>query len=474
MSKSLEKPEKTQFKVLEKPEIRGKILLEKPKEGVFIMFYRKIETELYEYYNDTTAKIIVINGARQIGKSYIIRKTASSFFKNYIEINLKSDFEGEQIFKSIKKTKDFYLQLSALYGEKLNNNTDTIIFLDEIQVYPHLLTMLKDLKHENKYRYIASGSLLGITLKHTFIPMGSINEIKMYPMDFEEFLYANKVGKDVIEYLKECFESLTTVTESIHKTILEKFKEYLICGGLPDSVKEMVIKNNVLKVRENQSLTYNYYKDDASQYDQEHLLKIRRIYELMPSYMENKVKRIKFKQIENIDDSNLLKYKDEFDYLVNSGCALGVKAISDPRFPLIESNSKNLIKLYFNDVGILTNILYKNNISAILNNDKAINLGSVYETAVANELIAHGHELFYFDSKKVGEVDFLINDYNNLSILPIEIKSGKNNYEYRAIPKLVDKNGNYKLNKGYIFTNNNTCKSENDLYTFPIYLVMFI
>ena len=438
------------------------------------MFHRKIENKLFEYYSDPNAKIIVIDGARQIGKSFIVRETASKHFSNYIEINLKSDFEGDQIFSNVKKTKDFYLQVSALYGDKLNTIEDTIIFLDEIQVYPHLLTMLKDLKLENRYRFIASGSLLGVTLQHTFIPMGSIEEVKMYPMDFEEFLYANKVGKDVIDYLKNCYLNLEQVSEGIHKTILEKFREYLITGGLPDSVTEFVINKNVFKTRENQSLTYTYYKDDASKYDKEHALKIRRIYDLMPSYMENKVKRIQFKQIENISDSNLLKYQDEFDYLLNSGCALGVKAISNPKFPLIESSSKNLIKLYFNDVGILSNILFRNNISAILNQDKGLNLGSVYETVSAMELIAHGHELYYFDSKKVGEVDFLINDYDNLSILPIEIKSGKDKYEFRAIPKLVNKEGNYKLKKGYIFTNQNICKMENDLYTFPIYMIMFI
>ena len=438
------------------------------------MFYRKIEERLYEYYNNENNKILVINGARQIGKSFIIRETAKKSFLNYIEINLKSDYEGDQLFKSIRKTKDFYLQLSALYGDRLNNSTDTIVFLDEIQVYPHLLTMLKDLKLESKYRYIASGSLLGITLKHTFIPMGSIDEVKMYPMDFEEFLYANNVNKDIILYLKECFINKEPVAEGIHKVMLERFKEYLISGGLPDSVREMVISKNIIKVRENQTLTNRYYKDDASQYDLEHALKISRIYDIRPSYMENKVKRIKFKQIEGIDDSNLLKYQDEFDYLLNSGCSLGVRAIADPRFPLIESSSKNLIKLYYNDVGILTNILYKNNINAILNNDKGVNLGSVYETVAAMELIAHGHELYYFDSKKVGEVDFLINDYDNLSILPIEIKSGKDSYEYRALPKLIDKNGRYKLNKGYIFTNLNLCKSENDIVTYPIYLIMFV
>lgn len=437
------------------------------------MFYRKIEKVLTQYYDDIDAKIIVINGARQIGKSFIIRETAKKHFKNYIEIDLKSDFYSDQLFANVKKAKDFYLQLSASYGEKLNNNYDTIVFLDEIQIYPHLLTLLKDLKKDNKYRYIASGSLLGITLKHTFIPMGSINEIKMYPMDFEEFLYANNVGKDVVDYLKDCFTNKKNVSENIHKTMLQKFKEYLITGGLPDSIKEFVLNTNIFKVRENQTLTYNFYKDDASQYDNEHSLKIKRIYDMMPSYMENKVKRIKFKQIENKEDANLKKYEDEFDYLINSGCALGVKAISNPTFPLIESSSKNLIKLYFNDIGILTNILYKNNINAVLN-DTGLNLGSVYETFAAMELIAHGHELYYFDSKKVGEVDFLLNDYDNLSVLPIEIKSSKTSYEFRAIPKLVDKNNNYKLNKGYIFSNQNIIKCENDLYTFPIYLIMFV
>ena len=120
-----------------------------------------------------------------------------------------------------------YLQLSALYGDKLHDVSDTIIFFDEIQVYPHLLTMLKDLKLQNRYRYTASGSLLGLTLKHTFIPMGSIDEIRMYPMDFEEFLYASNVGKDVIEYIKECFKNVEEVSDGIHKIILDKSKEYL-------------------------------------------------------------------------------------------------------------------------------------------------------------------------------------------------------------------------------------------------------
>ena len=436
------------------------------------MFYRKIEERINRYYADKNAKILVIDGARQIGKSFIIRETGKKFFKHFVEINLKDDSEGDKLFESVRTTEDFYLQVSALYGNNLGDVSDTMIFLDEIQVYPHLLTMLKPLKADARYRYICSGSLLGITLQHTFIPMGSIDEVKMFPMDFEEFLLANNVGKDVISYLRKCFADQTPPSEGIHKTILGLFKRYLLSGGLPDSVKAFVEAKNVYTMRENQALTYKYYSDDAAKYDKEHSLKIRRIYDYLPSCMENKVKRIQFKKIEDAPKASMGRYQDEFDYLLSSGCVLGAKAISNPVFPLCESASKNLIKLYYNDVGLLTNLLYKNNIDAVLNKDSGVNLGSVYETACAMELSAHGHDLYYFDSKKVGGVDFLINDYENTSILPIEIKSGNDQNNFRAIPKLVKEP--YNLQKGYIFGNENGISSKSNLVTFPIYMIMFL
>ena len=221
-------------------------------------------------------------------------------------------------------------------------------------------------------------------------------------------------------------------------------------------------------------LTYTYYRDDCVKYDEDHKLKISTIYDMLISNMANKVKRIQFKKIENKDDSNLGKYEEEFDYLVASGVVNSTRAVSNPVFPLNESSSKNLIKLYYNDVGLLTNLLYKNNISAVLNNDSGVNLGSVYETACAMELIAHGHDLFYFDSKKVGEVDFIINDYDSLSVLPIEIKSGKNQDNFRALPKLVAEDGNYKMKHGYVFGNKNCFEQKNNIIILPIYLIMFI
>ena len=436
------------------------------------MFYRKIEEKINDYYLDKDDKILVIDGARQIGKSFIIRETGKRFFKHFIEINLKDDWEGNRFFENIRTIEDFYLQVSALYGNDLGNVSNTMIFLDEIQSYPHLLTMLKPLKADARYRYICSGSLLGITLQHTFIPMGSIDEVKMFPMDFEEFLLASNVGKDVISYLRNCFVERIPPAEGIHKTILGLFKRYLLSGGLPDSVKAFVEAKNVYEMRENQTLTYRYYSDDAAKYDKEHSLKIRRIYDYLPSYMENKVKRIQFNKIEGASKASMGRYQDEFDYLISSGCVLDAKAVSNPVFPLCQSTSKNLIKLYYNDVGLLTNILYKNNIDALLNKDRGVNLGSVYETVCAMELSAHGHELYYFDSKKVGEVNFLLNDYENTSILPIEIKSGNDQNNFRAIPKLVKEP--YNLRQGYIFGNENIIEEKSNLITFPIYMIMFV
>ncbi len=224
----------------------------------------------------------------------------------------------------------------------------------------------------------------------------------MYPMDFEEFLWANNVNKDVIDYLRSCFINKEKVEEAIHNTILSLFKDYLICGGLPDAVTQYVINKNVIKTRNIHSQIFAYYRDDCAKYDLEHKLKISKVYDLLISNMSNKVKRIQFKSIENKNAANLEKYEDEFDYLVAAGVVNSAKVASNPKFPLNKSLCKNLVKLYYNDVGLLTNLLYKNNISAILDNDKGINLGSVYETVCAMELVAHGHDLFYFDSKKVG------------------------------------------------------------------------
>ncbi len=294
----------------------------------------------------------------------------------------------------------------------------------------------------------------------------------MFPLDFEEFLLANNFNDYAINSLKNKFDRLESLEETTHAKVLDLFKKYLLIGGLPDAVNCFIDKMNIVEVRKIQSDIYDYYGDDASKYDKEHKLKIKRIYDLIPSSLENKKKRIVLQNIENIKGKRFSSYQDEFDYLINSGIALEVKALSTLVFPLIESSSKNLLKLYLNDVGLLTNILYKNNIKAVLDDERSINLGTVYESVVASELKAHGYKLFYYDNKANGEVDFLIDDYNNLSVVPLEIKSGKDYTIHSAIKKFLC-NKDYNVKKGYVLSNERKIFEKDNIIYLPIYMIMF-
>lgn len=437
------------------------------------MLYRKIEKYIENYLKSDNNKVLIIDGARQIGKTFIIRHVGQKLFKNFIEVNLLEDFLSGKLFANTKSVEDFYLQISMLAGEKMQAKGNTLIFLDEIQAYPHLLTLLKFLKDDDKFTYIASGSLLGVTLsKTTSIPIGSIEVKHMYPLDFEEFLLANGFNVLAIQSLYKKFLNSESLDESVHAKLLDLFKKYLLVGGLPDAVNTYLASKNIVKVRTVQSEIHEYYAMDASKYDEENRLKIRRIYDLIPSTLENKKKRIVVQRIEDKKGKRFSDYRDEFDYLINAGIALDVNAISTPVFPLIESSGKNLLKLYLNDVGLLTNILYRQNVRAVLDDDNCINLGTVYESVVASELKAHGFKLFYYDNKAKGEVDYLIDDYDELSVVPIEVKSGKDYTVHSALNHFMETE-DYHIKKGYVLSNERQVYVKGKIIYMPIYFVMF-
>lgn len=437
------------------------------------MLYRKIEKYIENYLKSDNNKVLIIDGARQIGKTFIIRHVGQKLFKNFIEVNLLEDFLSGKLFANTKSVEDFYLQISMLAGEKMQGKGNTLIFLDEIQAYPHLLTLLKFMKDDDKFTYIASGSLLGVTLsKTTSIPIGSIEVKHMYPLDFEEFLLANGFNALAIQSLYKKFVNSESLDESVHTKLLDLFKKYLLVGGLPDAVNTYLASKNIVKVRTIQSEIHEYYAMDASKYDEENRLKIRRIYDLIPSTLENKKKRIVVQRIEDKKGKRFSDYRDEFDYLINAGIALDVNAISTPVFPLIESSGKNLLKLYLNDVGLLTNILYRQNVRAVLDDDNSVNLGTVYESVVASELKAHGFKLFYYDNKAKGEVDYLIDDYDGLSVVPIEVKSGKDYTVHSALNHFMETE-DYHIKKGYVLSNERQVSVKGKIIYMPIYFVMF-
>ena len=438
------------------------------------MFQRKIGGIIESHLANPQNPVLVVDGARQVGKSYIVRKIGSQMFPNYIELNLLEDSVGDRLFAGVSTVDDFHIRLSAIAGERLGSRDDTLVFLDEIQEYPQLLTLLKFLNQEARYTYVASGSLLGVTLaKTSSIPMGGIAVHHMFPMDFEEFLWANGVGAGAIEAMRKAYFSREALDEALHGKILGLFRKYLLVGGLPDAVKAYVNLRNIAEVRRVQRETKSYYATDASKYDREHKLKINRIYEDLPSNLMNKKKRVVVSKIEGKRSARFSHYADEFDYLLSSGIALGVKAVSAPSFPLVQLSGKNLLKLYLNDVGILTSVLYGNNVSAVLDDEASVNLGSVYESAVAQELAAHGMPLFYYDNRTKGEVDFLIDDYAELSVVPIEVKSGKD-YAIHSARNAFLANPDYGVKKGVVLSNSREVRKTGMVEYLPVYYAMFI
>ncbi len=437
------------------------------------MLYRKIAATIEDHLKTGTDKILLIDGARQVGKTYIIRYVGKRLFSNFIEVNMIEDSLGAHLFENVKTVDDFYLQISMLAGNKMKNKEDTLIFIDEIQAYPHLLTLLKFLQQDNRFTYIASGSLLGVALSETTsIPMGSIRKIRMFPLDFEEFLYANGMNEFAVATLQHKFEKLESLDEATHNKVMDLFRKYMLVGGLPDAVNSYIADKNIQRIREIQNEIHSYYATDASKYDEDRKLRIRRVYDLIPSNLENKKKRVVAQQIENKKGKRFSNYQDEFEYLISSGIALPVQAVSTPVFPLIQSVGKNLLKLYLNDVGILTSILYGNNIRAIMDTEKSINLGSVYECVVASELIAHGYKLYYYDNRKKGEVDYLIDDYDTLSVMPIEVKSGKD-YAIHSALNAFTSNEDYHIKRAYVLSNESTIYTKGKVTYLPIYFVMF-
>ena len=336
--------------------------------------------------------------------------------------------------------------------------------------------MLKFLMQEHRYHFIASGSMLGLALRSTTsIPIGSIIRKTMYQLDFEEFLIANGFGNDALNILKKKFDNRESLPDEQHAYLLDMFRRYLLVGGMPDAVNVYLATHNIVKVRETQESIRMLYGVDATKYEDNSNknLMIRRIYDMIPSQMENKKKRLVAKDIRDKAGDRFAFYQDEFEYLISAGICIDVHAVANPKFPLRESMKKNLLKLYLNDVGMLTAQLYQNNIKSVLDDENGVNLGAVYESVVAQELKAHGHRLFYFDNRNKGEVDFIIDDYSSSSVMPVEVKSGKDYAVHSALNNLLS-TPDYHTISAVVLSNNGRVHTDGGICYLPVYYVMFL
>lgn len=435
------------------------------------MLKRKAEKVLLDWMESKDA--LLITGARQVGKSYLVREFLKDRFDHFLEINLYDHKEWIPVLEQAKNADDLLFLLTAFSEEDLSEGS-TLVFFDEIQYAKHcdLVTMAKFLVEKGKYRFIFSGSMLGVELNNVASwPTGYMREFRMFPMDFEEFLWAVGLNQSVMEHLEKCFVEKTPVDEFVHERLIDAFYKYLLIGGMPEAVQAFVMTNDLKKVNAVQEKINTYYKKDVTQYAPiEQKVHLEAIYRLIPQELNKKNKRFTLGEIGK--GYEIKDIQDDFMWLKKAGVALPSYNVDEPRIPLEIAGNNRLAKIFHSDVGMLCYMLMDTDIQMkLFAKEKQINYGAIFENVVAQELTAHGFgELYYFNSKKQGEVDFLIEYKGN--VLPLEVKSGKDYKIHSALNNLLS-NEDYDIPQAVVLCNGNVSQVGKVLYL-PIYMVMLI
>ncbi len=431
------------------------------------MLKRKIDSYLEQFYKEKR-QALLITGARQTGKSFSIRQFGTTHYEHFVEINFVDMPNAAVILTGAKNSHEILSRLSLLTMESMVPGK-TLVFFDEVQECPEIVTSIKFLVEEGSFRYVLSGSLLGVELNDLRSePVGYMDVKEMFPLDIEEFFEALGVNSQVMQTVREAWKQRLPVDDFVHKQLLNLFKLYLIVGGMPAAVQKYIDTNNLQTVMEEQQAIVRLYKRDISKYDKAHKLYIEDIFDLIPPELNAKNKRFVLKNLN--ENLKFARYENSFLWLKDAGVALTTYNVEEPVVPLKLSRSRNLFKLFQNDIGLLAS-QYADGIQLrILNDEKGINFGSIYENVVAQELRAHGFDLYYFNSKKQGELDFVI-EYRG-KVLPIEVKSGKDYQRHNALTGVMA-NDDYQIAEAFVLSNANVKRVGRVTYL-PIYMVAFL
>ena len=431
------------------------------------MLNRHIYSALERHYAQTD-KAILLTGARQTGKTFAIRRYAEQSGLHLVEMNFLLQPETRDILSGAANVQDLLLRLSAYANQPLTPGK-TLAFFDEVQECPDILTWVKALVEDGRYKYALSGSLLGLELKNIrSIPVGYLSEYEMFPLDFEEFVRNIGVTEEVLTSVRIAWEQQKPVDSYIHERMMRLFNLYLIVGGMPAVVQKYVDTNDLQVVLQEQQSILALYKKDIARYNQADKLYINDIFDLIPSELNAKNKRFILKDLnEHIKFS---RHENSFVWLRDADMALPVYNVEEPRTPLKLNELRNLFKLFQNDVGLLASQYVGGIQLQILQGNICINNGAIYENAVAQELHAHGWKLYYFNSKKQGEVDFLLEQ--DSEIIPLEVKSGKDYQRHVALNNLLS-TSEYAIRRALVLCNDNIQVRDNVLYA-PVYMTMFL
>ena len=426
--------------------------------------YRK-DSIIIEEWLKRSDKALLVTGARQIGKTWLIREEIAKSGYCKFEVNFIDQPALVDYLNVKMSANEFLVKLKMIMPEDCKPQ-ETVVFFDEIQKCPEIVTKIKFLVEEGSFKYVMSGSLLGVELKGiTSVPVGYLTVLRMYPMDFEEFMIANNVSKTTLEMLKAKFETCQPVDEFIHQKLLSLFFIYLIVGGMPDAVKIYIATKDIREVDKVQRDIVALYKEDFSQYESEDKkLKLISIYDIIPAELNKQNKKFVFTMLNK--ELKFDRYENSFLWLKDAGVALPVYNVEAPVIPLKASKSSNVFRLFSNDTGLLTSAYPAETKLELINKNSEVNNGAHFENAVAQQLTANGLEPYFCKKKNIGELDVLVE--MDGKVVPIEVKSGKAYKAHKSLDNFM-KISDYHIEKAYVLSVANM-EQEGSVVYLPIYM----
>jgi len=436
-----------------------------------LILKRKMEQKLVDWKNAARRDAILINGARQIGKSTIVKNFGKKYYKSFIEINFIEKPQYRKAFDGNLDAETIIFNLSAMkLGPFIKG--ETLIFFDEIQKCPNARTAIKFLVEDGSYDYIESGSLLGISYNEGVdsYPVGFEERLEMYPMDFEEFLWAKGISDEVINRLKECYRQVKPVPDFLHEQMMKLFREFIIVGGMPEAVVAHVTSPDFNETLRVQNKLVAGYREDIANYAGKDKLLTRNIFDAIPEQLAKENKRFILASLEK--GAATRKYEDASMWLSEAGVGYHCFNVSALELPLELSAKRNLYKLYIVDTGLLCALSMGGIQSQILQGQIEINEGGIAENIIACELAKKGIPLYYYDHKSRCELDFIFKENGKISIL--EVKSGKNYKKHASLDNVIQSSDASKFERKIVLCKENIKFGEHGIIYYPLYMAMFL
>lgn len=430
--------------------------------------YRRDSVTIGEWIRDSK-KALLVTGARQTGKTWLIRDEIEKSGYAKFEINFIDQPDMVTYLNAEMSAEEFLVKLKMIMPESCRPK-ETIVFFDEIQKCPEIVTKIKFLVDEGSFRYVMSGSLLGVELRGiASVPVGYLTVLRMYPMDFEEFMIANSVSQTTLYMLQEKYARLEPVDDFIHQRLLAMFFVYLIVGGMPDAVRTYVETKDIREVDKVLHDIIDLYKEDFSQYEQEdRKLRLKAIYDLIPAELNKQNKKFVFTMLDR--ELKFDRYENSFLWLKDAGVALPVYNVEEPVIPLLISKSSNVFRLFSSDIGLLTSAYPAATKVELIQKNAEVNNGAHFENAVAQQLTANGFDVYFCKKKNIGELDFVIEMEGR--VVPIEVKSGKDYKRHNALDHFMEV-PNYHMEKAYVLSTGNV-EADGKVCYLPIYMTYLL